>query len=193
MKSPIVLWRFASVVSACLMVISMTSCGRADAPAAAPASPSRGSAESVAPPTSSSRAAQSSHDDRAASGKSGATSKGAGEHQITYDFTTEVTVEPACVKRLGKVTMSLVYKPKTAVAYQAFYSDQKSGAEPPYGAGYGGNDKGITDPGGQYSSTWVVGADAPPGAGRVQVVMVWSGHFGKAEGHFGVADPIRGC
>jgi hypothetical protein len=60
---------------------------------------------------------------------------------------------------------------KAAIAYVAVYKGEKSGAAPPFGEGYGGNDKGEADYRGLWTSSWTVSLTAPTGPARVMVVV----------------------
>jgi hypothetical protein len=102
---------------------------------------------------------------------------------IPRDVPTEATVSPSCVRPGGRVTLTVVSEPAAGVAYQAVYADGAGGAASPWGAGYGGNDKGHTDGRGRYVASWVVATNAPPGHAHVDVVI-------GAHGKFGYDDPV---
>jgi hypothetical protein len=76
------------------------------------------------------------------------------------------------------MTLVVNTNPKAAVGYQAIYSDNHGGGPPPYGSGYGGNDKGLADDSGRMRSTWVISPSAPTGIARVDVVVGWQGKWG---------------
>jgi hypothetical protein len=105
----------------------------------------------------------------------------------------ESSVSPACVDRGGSVTLTVNTEPKAAIGFQAVYSDGRGGGGAPFGAGYGGNDKGIASGRGTFNATWVVSPEAPVGAGRVDVVVGYRGEFGYDGPHFAVADAKGNC
>jgi hypothetical protein len=122
---------------------------------------------------------------------------GAGLPPVNLPYDTPIpvdaSVEPTCVPAGGMATLTVRTKPEAAVGYQAIYSDAKGGGPAPYGAGYGGNDKGFAQEDGVYSSTWVVSPKAPAGTGRVDVIIGWKGKFGYDDPAFRVADASGGC
>lgn len=83
------------------------------------------------------------------------------------------TLSPRCVEVGNVFHLTVKSKPDAGVAYQAIYSDNKSGAGAPMGNGYGGNDAGYTDKKGIYLSEWTVAPHAPIGRGRVDVIVGW--------------------
>lgn len=84
-------------------------------------------------------------------------------------------------------------QPKYAVAYNAEYAGTKGGAPPPYGSGYGGNDKGYPNPDGVYRSSWVVSPQAPAGPARVDVIVADGEAWGYDNPDFAVAGPSGTC
>ena len=104
-------------------------------------------------------------------------------------------VAPRCVRPGGAMRLVVTTKPKAAIAYQAVYSDNRGGAGAPFGAGYGGNDKGFADPTGRFISTWVVSRTAPAGWARVDVIVGYRGKWGYAGPTFrvGGGGAGRGC
>jgi hypothetical protein len=84
-------------------------------------------------------------------------------------------VSPGCVLAGGTATLRVTSVPKAFLGYVAMYAGEKSGAQPPFGYGYGGNDKGETNADGAWVGTWVVRADAPVGRGRVVIVVAHEG------------------
>jgi hypothetical protein len=100
---------------------------------------------------------------------------------------------PACVIRGGSATITVQTEPKAGVAYHAVYAGTKGGAVPPYGYGYGGNDKGFADDKGRYSSRWAVRDDAPVGPARADVVVGNGDDFGYDDPPFYVAASEPGC
>jgi hypothetical protein len=103
-------------------------------------------------------------------------------------------VTPACIKPGGRATMTVKTEPRSAVAYHAMYAGSRGGAVPPYGSGYGGNDKGYSDGEGRYSSSWIVSPEAPPGPARLDVVVAAQGdRWGYDDPPFWVADSSGRC
>lgn len=96
------------------------------------------------------------------------------------------TVTPRCVAPGGTMRLEVKTGPEAAVGYQAAYADGRGGAPEPFGAGYGGNDKGFTDMDGRFASSWVVASVAPIGRGRVDVIIAHDGEWGYADPAFRV-------
>jgi len=105
----------------------------------------------------------------------------------------DAVVSPACVTPGGLVTITITTKPKAGIAYQAMYADGKGGSQAPFGAGYGGNDKGFTNDDGKYTSAWTVSPNAPSGTGRIDVIGGWHGQWGYRGPAFAVAGPSGPC
>lgn len=103
------------------------------------------------------------------------------------------TLDPTCVVRGQTMTITVDTEPEAAVAYHARYSGSEGGAEPPYGRGHGGNDKGFTDANGRYTSTWQVGTEAPLGPAIVDVVVAWNGKRGYDSPRFEVVEHLDAC
>lgn len=120
-----------------------------------------------------------------------------GPPPIKFPYKNEVpidsVVEPSCVARGQKITLKVQTKPKAGIAYQAMYADGNAGTAPPFGKGYGGNDKGYSSDGGAFESSWVLSADAPPGPARVDVFVGYSGKWGYDHPHFAVSDSDGNC
>lgn len=91
------------------------------------------------------------------------------------------------------MTIVVEAPPEAAIAYQAVYSDNQGGSDPPYGAGYGGNDHGEANSEGTFQSSWAIKPQAPPGRGRVDVVVGYKGEWGYAGPRFAVADEDGRC
>jgi hypothetical protein len=117
----------------------------------------------------------------------------------TIDFPYEDTLKvsssvgPVCVSPGESVELRVTAPPEGALAYQAVYSDGQAGSAPPFGAGYGGNESGNADESGEYSSSWVVSPQAPPGRARVDVFVGHAGEWGYAKSRFAVADAQGNC
>lgn len=104
------------------------------------------------------------------------------------------TVTPSCVFPGTAVTLRVTTKPNAAIAYVAIYNGDKSGAAPPWGEGYGGNDKGDADGSGKWSSTWTVSATAPSGPARVMLVVGANGKQRSIDVPFTVGErEVGGC
>ncbi len=102
-------------------------------------------------------------------------------------------VDKDCVAQGGTMTVSAHSEPKRGLAYTAIYAGEKGGGPPPYGYGYGGNDKGFTDADGDYSSTWTVAINAPLGKARVELYVGATDGFRKGVAHFRVVSSPFGC
>lgn len=87
----------------------------------------------------------------------------------------QAKVSPGCVTAGTLATLDVKTVPQAAIAFLAVYHGEQSGAEPPWGKGYGGNSKGVADKHGAWTSTWTVTANAPTGAARVIVVVGFQG------------------
>ena len=105
----------------------------------------------------------------------------------------EPSIAPACLHPGVVVTITVQTEPKAALAYVAMYSNNKSGADHPFGEGYGGNDKGKADASGHFTSTFILQPNAPAGPGRVDVIVGWNGRWGHAGVPFSVAGPSGAC
>ena len=131
---------------------------------------------------------------QAKAGKAGVTRRPVAP-EFPYETTVDVTanVEKACTPRGERIELTVLAPEGAAVAYQAVYSDSQGGAQVPYGAGYGGNDKGMVGPTGIFTSSWVVSPSAPFGPGRIDVIVGFEGEWGYADPHFAVMDNDGGC
>jgi hypothetical protein len=105
-----------------------------------------------------------------------------------------VDLTPACARNGDLVTITVKTEPQATVAFQAIYSDGKSGASP-YGAGYGGNTAGNADDQGTYINSWTLAKNPPPGPVRVDVYVFTKkpGHNNYGAGHFSVAKADGTC
>jgi hypothetical protein len=105
----------------------------------------------------------------------------------------EATLSPVCVSPGGTMSIVVQTRPGFAVAYNAEYAGTHGGAPPPYGSGYGGNDKGYANPDGVYRSTWVVSPQATVGPARVDVIVANGEAWGYDNPDFAVAGPSGRC
>jgi len=105
----------------------------------------------------------------------------------------QATLSPTCFRPGALVTLKVHTQPKAGVAYIANYSDNGNGAPKPYGSGYGGNDKGLSNSNGDYTSAFYVSHDAPAGPGRVDVIVGWHNEWGYDGPTFTVAGPDGRC
>jgi hypothetical protein len=94
------------------------------------------------------------------------------------DVPVDAKLTPSCFKPGTLVTLTVHTKPKAGIAYIAMYSDNGNGAPKPTGNGYGGNDKGISNDSGDFTTAYRVSFDAPPGPGRVDVIVGWNSMWG---------------
>lgn len=112
---------------------------------------------------------------------------------IEDDVPVEATITPSCVVRGGTAKITIQTEPKNAVAYHAVYAGTKGGAPPPFGYGYGGDNRGHANGEGVYTSTWVVRIDAPVGPARADVIAADGESFGYDDPSFYVAASSAGC
>lgn len=159
-------------------------------------------AESTASGTSSggdvtSPVASGSSDDNSPADGSSTTTSERGLTPIEFPYEIEVPAlawtTPTCVARGGSVTLEVRTKPGAAIGYQAVYQGNQSGADAPFGKGYGGNDKGEAAASGEWQNTWVVALNAPLGKARVDVVIGWEGKWGYEKPFFTVARSPEAC
>lgn len=107
-------------------------------------------------------------------------------------LTAEVT--PACVARGGLATITVQTVEKAAVAYVAIYAGDKSGAQPPFGYGYGGNEGGTTDFRGTWTARWTVAPNAPTGPAYATLVVSARGVERTIDVPFSVGErEVGGC
>ena len=103
------------------------------------------------------------------------------------------TITPACVRPGGRATIVVQTLSKSAVAYDTYYSDGKTGGTPPFGDGLGGNASGLTDANGRYTSSWIVSPNAPPGAAYARVVVGHASDTIETRVPFAVSNPVGDC
>jgi hypothetical protein len=121
--------------------------------------------------------------------------KGPRPADLPFELPVKASSElwPTCVEPGDDITLEVTTEPGAAIGYQAIYSDNGGGAAVPMGEGYGGNDRGYANDDGFYTSTWVVGLNAPSGPARADVVIGYEGEFGYDDPHFAVADENGNC
>jgi hypothetical protein len=111
-----------------------------------------------------------------------------------YVWRLRAVVTPTCVRAGGTATLTVATAPGAAIAYVAVYAGDKSGAEPPFGYGYGGNAGGYTDQSGGWTQTWTVRPDAPLGPAKVTVGAGSHQTNKQVDAPFTVVDPVtRQC
>jgi hypothetical protein len=180
-------------------VASGTSSPRASSSAGGPTGPTGGGATSAPAPGSSAvpSTGQTGGGAHASTGPRASASPTAinGVPQASaQDLPITATVTPACVTAGGLATLTVQTVPEGAIAFLAVYHGEQSGAEPPWGKGYGGNSKGMADPRGSWTSTWTVAANAPTGSARVIVVVGSKGKQRQVDVPFSVGGrETNGC
>jgi hypothetical protein len=104
------------------------------------------------------------------------------------------SLKPACVQKGGKIALKVHMETseKASVGYAAYYADGQSGAQAPYGKGYGGNESATTDENGNKTFTWVVSPTAPTGPAHVEIYGTADGNWGHKTLPFKVAE-VGGC
>jgi len=170
------------------LVLIGCSSGRGATPAA---SASRGSGIRGQDPPTSSPSAGSAGQHTGTPSTAGSPSPTPISSSTSIPVTASVT--PACAAVGNVVTVQVRTLPKAAVAYVAEYSDGKSGAAYPWGAGYGGNAGGRAGTDGVYTSSWTLAPNAPAGQAKVDVIVDGSQGQGDATAIFAVADHSGRC
>lgn len=124
-----------------------------------------------------------------ADGKPGAKASEVDTTTLTMEISAEL--KETCVRPGGLQTITVHAPHTSAVGYDTYYSDGKSGLHEGF---HGGNMVGWTDETDSWSHTWTVAATAPPGRA---VVVVMAIHNEKGRGEtgaiFAVADPLGLC
>jgi hypothetical protein len=192
--------RIVRVVIVVALGVAAAACGGKTAPGASgspsptPSSPDVGTAIQSSLPTVGSSASSSPGANPSPKG-SGAPNASPSPPEFDWESTlpVEASVTPVCVRPGGTVNLFVQTRPKYAVAYHAVYAGTKGGAPPPYGHGYGGNDKGYANPDGVYRSSWVVSPQAPVGPARVDVIVADGESWGYDNPDFAVAGPNGKC
>lgn len=88
------------------------------------------------------------------------------------DVPAQIALEPTCVEPGGTVTVTVDTVPRSGVLYLAYYSDDKSGAKEPMGAGYGGNGGGYAADDGTFEESWTISEETPGGPARLRVITM---------------------
>jgi hypothetical protein len=191
--------RSLPLILATLSVV-LAACGSSDRPrAAATSTPSIGNITSLLPSGIPSTIAPGSTSTPTttqpspASTVPGASPSPIAPGSIEDDVPVEATITPSCVIRGGTAEITITTEPKNAVAYHAVYAGTKGGAPPPFGSGYGGDDRGHANGEGVYTSTWIVRSDAPIGPARADVIAADGESFGYDDPAFYVAASSAGC
>lgn len=180
--------RLAAVLQLCLLVGSCT--GRAlstgtDTSEPAAESPVASPAEAVAPsPTDEGATAPSA--ERTAKPKRPVVGPSPAELPWEPDATIDASLFPTCVSPNGAITITVNVPPKSSIAYVAVYADNESGAEPPWGKGYGGSDGAVVEQP-PWRSTWTLASNTPIGPARVDVV----GYVPEGRGYAAVPFEVR--
>jgi hypothetical protein len=174
--------------------------GGAGTPTPAPTSAAPGTARSSGSPAKPSAAATGAPGTHSGTGSDGKSSAPAPTASPSHDWTAteaeipiDATLTPTCVNPGATIRLDVVTNPKAAVGYVAVYAGEKSGAAPPFGEGYGGNDKGTADFRGQWTSSWTVALNTPPGKAYVLLVVAHSGKQRQIKVPFAVAKGVGGC
>lgn len=81
----------------------------------------------------------------------------------------EATLASPCVKVGGTQTITIRAPEGSGVGYDSYYADGKSGISEGF---YGGNKGAVMPASGEWSDTWTVKVDAPPGKVRVLVQAI---------------------
>lgn len=116
-------------------------------------------------------------------------------HQATAEeLPIDAAVTPNCVIPGTPVTLKVKTLPKSTLGFVAVYHGDKSGAAPPWGEGYGGNDKGEANDEGKWSYSWTVRADTPSGPAYVMLVVARNGKQRTINVPFSVGErEVGGC
>lgn len=186
-----------------LVVLALAACSSGDDPAASRSTPSIGDltslVQSASPGDGSTPGASTSPGGTSTTSPSlGSASPGPSPAPIppgSIDDTVpvEAIISPSCVIRGGTAKITITTQPKNAVAYHAVYAGTKGGAPPPFGYGYGGDDRGHADGEGVYTSSWAVRIDAPVGPARADVIAADGEKFGYDDPPFYVGASSAGC
>lgn len=179
-----------SLIAGATLLLGLSACSPTKSPDAG-SSPSA-TTTSPARPTASSPSSSSSPQANSSTNPSPATptatktgSPAPSSTRTPAKIEARVVLTPNCVRQGGQIRIDVSTLRGSGVIYQAFYADGKSGAEPPYGGGYGGNNGGKVDDSGHYRDSWTVLATAPVGPGRVEVTV------GNAAGRSQTSTPFR--
>lgn len=110
----------------------------------------------------------------------------------TPEFPLSGSVTPSCVRAGSTASLHVTTIPGAIVAYVAVYHGEKSGAPPPFGYGYGGNDHGTSRGDGGWDNDWIPRADSPAGAGYVVVETAYGDRRQQIRVPFAVSRGLKG-
>lgn len=102
----------------------------------------------------------------------------------------DVKLEKQCARPGDLQTIVISTDPKAGVVYDAVYANGKYGASKDY---YGGNNGGQTDGNGTWRDSWTIGAGAPRGPVRVDVLGITRKGRGYAAAWFAIGDASGRC
>lgn len=140
----------------------------ADGPGAASTEEQGGNSTASSP----SKASSPKNGSAPGAGSGPANSKTSGAQPSTGDVTAappvalEVVLGSACVKAGETQTITINAPGNSAVGYDTYYADGKSGLSDGF---YGGNNGRVMPPEGTWTDTWLVEPTAPPGRTKVVV------------------------
>lgn len=103
----------------------------------------------------------------------------------------EVTVAKPCIKAGERQTITIQALPHSAVVYDSYYSDGKSGISEGF---YGGNNGAVVPDSGTWTDTWVVAPHAP--AGNVRVITMVSSYRKSrttVDRYYRLVSPTESC
>lgn len=102
-----------------------------------------------------------------------------------------VELSSVCVRPGTPLTVTVKSAPQAAVGYDTTWSDGKTGWE---AGSRGGTANGTTDESGMWKKTAAIGADAPEGRAKMDVIGTdATGRFGRATVEFTVSDALGKC
>jgi hypothetical protein len=184
-----------SIAAAAVAALLLAGCG------STPTTNTAASSPTVASPTVGTGDGGSGHATPSTPGKSGATTSGkpsAGTTPVSPSASSTPipltgTITPTCVRPGAQATIVVQTLTKSAVAFDTYYSNGKTGGTPPFGDGLGGNASGMTDRNGRYTASWIVSPNAPAGAAYARVVVGHGDAINETKVPFAVSDPTGDC
>lgn len=103
----------------------------------------------------------------------------------------EVTLSSTCVRPGTPLTVTVKTSPKAQLGYDTTWADGKTGWDAP---NRGGTAKGAADEAGTWKNTATIGADAPKGTAKVDVIGADAlGHMGRRTVEYQVSDALGKC